>query len=309
MLRKRLFGIVALTALALTLVPSAFAQSNPDSTPESTEETTMAAQTGYADVNGLHVYYETYGSGDVPLVLLHGGLGSTAMFEPLIPALAQSRQVIAIDLQAHGRTADTDRPMTFEAMADDVAALITHLGFEQADVLGYSLGGGVALQTAIRHPEVVHKLVLISTAFRQDGWYPEVLAGMSAMTAEAAAMMLETPMYQLYSSVAPNVEDWPSLIGKLGTLLGQEYDWSQDVAALAMPVLIVVGDADSIRLPHAVEMFQLLGGAQADGGMGGLSNSQFAVLPSTMHWGILMRADLLPPIVTPFLDAPLSQPA
>jgi pimeloyl-ACP methyl ester carboxylesterase len=131
----------------------------------------------YAEVNGLEMYYEIHGTGE-PLILLHGGVGAIEMFGEVLPLLAEGRQVIAADLQAHGRTADIDRPLSFESMADDIAALIEHLGFEKADVMGYSLGGGVALQTAIRHPEVVRKLVVVSTPFERDGWYPEILAGM-----------------------------------------------------------------------------------------------------------------------------------
>jgi hypothetical protein len=154
-------------------------------------------------------------------------------------------------------------------MADDVAALIGHLGFERADVMGYSLGGGVALQTAIRYPEAVRKLVVVSTPFRRDGWYPEVLAGMGQMGPEAAEPMKATPMYALYSSVAPRPDDWPVLLTKLGALLGQDYDWSGDVAAMGTPTLVVVGDADSVRTSHAVEFFELLGGGKQDAGWDG----------------------------------------
>jgi pimeloyl-ACP methyl ester carboxylesterase len=185
----------------------------------------------HAAVNGLDLYYEIHGEGE-PLILLHGGVGAIEMFGEVLPLLAEGRRVIAVDLQAHGRTVDIDRPMTFEAMADDVAALIEHLGLGEADVMGYSLGGGVALRTAIQHPEVVRKLVLVSTPFKRDGWYPEVLAGMEQMGPEAAEPMKQTPMYQLYSSVAPRPEDWPVLLTKLGELLGQDYDWSEEVAAM-----------------------------------------------------------------------------
>ncbi len=156
----------------------------------------------YADVNGIKLYYEIYGAGQ-PLVLLHGGYGNTGMFGPNLPALAEGRQVIAVDLQGHGRTADVDRPVRFETMADDIAALIEHLGLHQADVMGYSLGGGVALQTAIRHPERVRKLVLVSTPFKRAGWFPENLAGMAQMGAEWAEAMKPTPMYQTYAAIAP----------------------------------------------------------------------------------------------------------
>src|SRR5947199_1995690 len=156
----------------------------------------------YADVNGIKLYYEIHGTGR-PLILLHGGLGAIEMFGPNLPALAKGRQVIAVDLQGHGRTADIDRPLSVALMADDIAALIRHLGLENADVLGYSLGGGVALQTAIRHPEVVRKLVVVSSAFKRDGWYPEVLAGMAAMNAEAARFMVGSPPHQVYVAAAP----------------------------------------------------------------------------------------------------------
>ena len=169
----------------------------------------------YASVNGLDLYYEIYGSGK-PLVLLHGGVGSIEMFGEVLSLLSEGRQVIAVDLQAHGRTADIDRPLSFEWMADDIGALIKQLGFERADVMGYSLGGGVALQTAIRHSDVVRKLVLVSTPFKRDGWYPEVLAGMAQMGPEAAEPMKQTPMYQLYASIAPKPDDWPVLLTEAG---------------------------------------------------------------------------------------------
>jgi pimeloyl-ACP methyl ester carboxylesterase len=266
--------------------------------------TTPGPTTGYAPVNGLQLYYEIYGAGR-PLVLLHGGLGVTGMFPQLLPALAQTRQVIAIELQAHGHTADTDRPLSFEHMADDVAALIGHLGLGNADLCGYSLGGGVALQTAIRHPEVVRKLVILSAPYQRQGWYPEVLAGMAAMNTEAAAAMVGSPMHDAYAAAAPRPEDWPVLVEKTGQLLRQDYDWSAGVADLQAPTLIVIGDADSVRTQHAVYMFGLLGGGQADGAMGGLPRAQLAILPATTHFTILDRLDLLLPIIPPFLDAPL----
>src|SRR6266576_2401666 len=206
----------------------------------------------YADVNGIKLYYETRGSGK-PLVLLHGGLGAIEMFGPNLPALAKGRQLIAVDLQGHGRTADIDRPLSVELMADDIAALIKYLKLDGADLMGYSLGGGVALQTAIRHPEVVRKLVIASAPFKQNGWYPEVLAGMASMDAEA---MVGSPMHDAYVRAAPRPEDWPRFIAKFRQLLTREaYDWAQDVVAIKAPTLIVVGDADSVRLAHAVELF------------------------------------------------------
>jgi pimeloyl-ACP methyl ester carboxylesterase len=261
----------------------------------------------YASVNGLEMYYEIHGTGR-PLILLHGGVGAIEMFGEVLPLLAEGRRVVAVDLQAHGRTADIDRPLSFGLMADDIAALIEHLEIEKADVMGYSLGGGVALQTAIRHPEVVRKLVVVSTPFKRDGWYPEVLAGMGQMGPEAAEPMKQTPMYQLYASVAPKPEDWPVLLTKLGQLLGQDYDWSEEVAAIEAPTTIVVGDADSVRTAHAVEFFELLGGGKADAGWdgSGMSNARLAILPATTHYDIFFSPTLAS-TVTPFLDAPVAE--
>jgi pimeloyl-ACP methyl ester carboxylesterase len=258
----------------------------------------------YAAVNGLDLYYEIHGAGE-PLILLHGGVGAIEMFGEVLPLLAEGRQIIAVDLQAHGRTADIDRPMTFEAMADDVAALIEHLGLGEVDVMGYSLGGGVALRTAIQHPEVVRKLMLVSTPFKRDGWYPEVLAGMEQMGPGAAEPMKQTPMYQLYSGVAPKPEDWPVLLTKLGELLGQDYDWSEEAAALEVPAMIVVGDADSVRPSHAVAFFELLGGGKRDAGWdgSGMFEARLAVLPGRTHYDIFF-SPAMPAAVAPFLDTP-----
>jgi pimeloyl-ACP methyl ester carboxylesterase len=250
----------------------------------------------YASVNGLEMYYEILGGGE-PLILLHGGVGAIEMFGEVLGLLAEGRQVIAVDLQAHGRTADIDRPLSFELMADDIAALIEHLEIEQADVMGYALGGGVALQTAIRHPEVVRKLVVVSTPFKRDGWYPEILAGMEQMGPEVAEPMKQTPMYQLYARVAPRAEDWPVLLTKLGQLLAQDYDWSRDAEAIEAPMMIVVGDADSVRTAHAVEFFELLGGGKADGGWdgSGMSDARLAILPATTHYNIFFSPSWRPP--------------
>jgi pimeloyl-ACP methyl ester carboxylesterase len=268
--------------------------------------TSKDAQGKFAPANDLSLYYEVHGTGQ-PLVLLHGGLGTISMVGQLLSNLVETRQVIAVELQGHGHTADIDRPLSYEQMADDVAALIRYLGLEQADICGYSMGGGVALQTAIRHPDLVRKLVVISAACKRDGWYPEVLAGMAAMNAEAAKTWIGSPMHQAYASVAPQPENWPTLADKLSQLLKQDYDWSEAVAVLTAPTLILVGDADGIRTAHAVEMFGLLGGGKVDSTMrGGLPQSQLAVLPGTTHFTI-METGLLTPIISTFLDIPLPE--
>ncbi|WFE94156.1 alpha/beta fold hydrolase [Micromonospora sp. WMMD987] len=255
----------------------------------------------YADVNGLRLWYEEHGDGP-PLVLLHGGYGAVEMFAPVLPALAQRRRVIAVDLQGHGRTADVDRPLRYESMADDVAALLRHLDLPGAEVLGYSLGGGVALRTAIQHPDLVRRLVLVSTPCKRQGWYPEVLAAMADQDERTGEQMRGTPPHQLYERIAPRPQDWPTLWAKTGALLRREYDWSPEVAALAVPVLLVFADADAIRVAHMAEFYRLLGGGhRAPGGDGTTrSLSRLAVLPGQTHQEI-PTTPLLPHLVLPFL--------
>jgi pimeloyl-ACP methyl ester carboxylesterase len=274
------------------------------------EETIMTTATydtrqgTYADVNGLHLYYEVHGTGE-PLILLHGGGGAVEMFGAILPMLAAGRQVIAVDLQAHGRTADIDRPLRFELMADDIGALIKQLGLGKADVMGYSLGGGTALRTAIQYPTRVKKLVVVSIPFKRAGWYPEVLANMREIGPESAEPLKQTPIYDLYAGIAPRLEDWPVLWTKLGDLMRREYDWSEEVAAIKAPTLIVFGDADGVHPSHAVQFFELLGGGKGDGGWdgSGMSNARLAILPGTTHYNIV-DSPMLAPIVTAFLDTP-----
>lgn len=290
--------IVASLILAVGVAPAAVA---------APASTLAPVRSGYAPVNGLQMYFEVYGTETkaAPLVLLHGGFGAIEMYAAILPALAAYRQVIAADLQGHGRTADIDRPITYEGMADDVAALITYLGFPRADVMGYSLGGETALQTAIRHPEIVRKLVLVSTAFRQDGWYPEIMAGEAQMSPAAAEQMKQTPMFRMYAAIAPRPQDWPRFVTKLGDLLRKDYDWTAGAAALKMPTLIVGADADAVRTAHTLEFFGLFGGGKRDAGWDGSGrpSAELAVLPGTSHYTIF-TSPALPAAVTPFLDQP-----
>jgi pimeloyl-ACP methyl ester carboxylesterase len=257
----------------------------------------------YADVNGLSLYYEEHGAGD-PLVLLHGGFGAGELLGPLTAALAAGRRVITVDLQGHGHTGDIDRPLLPEHMADDIAALIAHLGLERADVMGYSLGGTVALRTAIQHPERVRRLVVVSVAFRRDGSYPEVVAGFDQFGPEAADMIGRSPMGELYRAAAPRPEDWPVLVAKTAEMLHNDYDWGAEVAAMTTPTLVVFADADSIRPDHMIEFYGLLGGGRQEGGVDGSGRpaSQLAVLPGLTHYDI-STSPALPPAVVPFLDA------
>src|SRR5437763_1541341 len=212
--------------------------------------TTNKNQRGsYARVNGLDLYYELHGSGQ-PHVVLPGSFWTIGAMGELVPQLALSRRVIAVELQGHGHTADIERPLRYELMADDIAALIRHLGLAQADMFGYSLGGGVGLQTAIRHPQVVRKLALASTAFKRDGWYPEDLAAMSAISAEAFA---GTPIHDAYLRTSPKPDAWPTVVAKVRQLVTSDYDWTAGEAALKTPTLILGGHADRLRRPHELE--------------------------------------------------------
>ncbi|MER7419093.1 alpha/beta hydrolase [Micromonospora peucetia] len=262
----------------------------------------------YADVGGLRLWHEERGVGR-PLLLLHGGFGTTEMFAAILPALAARRRVIAVDLQGHGRTADVDRPLRYESMADDVAALIDHLGLTEADVLGYSLGGGVALRTAIQHPALIRRLVVVSAPCRRQGWYPEVLAGMPEPDEAASEQMRGTPPHELYTRIAPRPGDWPRLWAKTGGLLRRDYDWSAEVAALVVPTLLVFADADSVSTAHMVEFFGLLGGGHRDAGWDGTNRPacRLAVLPGLTHYDIV-DSPALPAAVLPFLTHPVSPP-
>lgn len=259
----------------------------------------------YADVNGLHLYYELHGpqnASNPPLVLLHGGYGATSMFGHLLPTLAQERPVIAVDLQAHGRTADIDRPLRFESMADDIAALLQSLNIPQADVLGYSLGGGVAIRAAIQYPQLVRKLVAVSAPFHSGGWLPDVRQAMSQMGPHLAEGMKQSPMYQLYASLAPNLEDWPRLVRQISSLVPSEYDWTAELPGMQPDTLLVYGDADSISPVSMAQYFALLGGGQRDGGWdnSGAIRHRLAVLPGVTHYDIL-GSPLLPQVVLAFL--------
>ena len=259
----------------------------------------------YADVNGLSLYYETRGTG-WPLVVLHGGLGAIEMFGPSLPLLATGRQVVAVDLQGHGRTADIDRPLDVEFLADDIAALAEHLGNDRLDIMGYSLGGLVALQTAIRHHDLVRKLVVVSTPFRRSGVYAErlVQADPAPVIAES---LKQTPVYQLYSALAPNLDDWPVLVTKLFASMAKEFDYSEGVTHMKAATLIACADADIFPPSHAAEFFGLLGGGLRDPGWDGARRpmARLAVLPGLTHYTICNAPALLTAVVE-FLDDPLT---
>jgi pimeloyl-ACP methyl ester carboxylesterase len=267
------------------------------------EGRTIGPEGHYADVNGVHLYYETHGTGE-PLVLLHGALGAGSMFDDNLAQLAKGRQVILVDLQGHGRTADIDRPLDPRYMADDVAALIRHLKLGRADVMGFSLGAGVALETAIRHPDVVRKVVSVSAIVRRRAMYPEILLQQATVNAAAADGMKQTPMYLAYHAVAPRPDDFPRLLDKLGTLMRSDFDYTPDIPRITAPVLLVQGDADIVPPSYAAELFGLLGGGKKDGGFDGSGKprSRLAILPGRTHYDILDDPTLMP-LAIAFLDA------
>jgi pimeloyl-ACP methyl ester carboxylesterase len=272
-----------------------------------TEWTTEAKGAGaYAHVNGINLYYEIHGTGR-PLVLLHGGLGSGEMFGPALERLAEAHQVIAPDLQGHGRTADVDRPIRLETMGDDIAALLDHLGIAQADAVGYSLGGGTAFQLAIRHPEKVRKLVLISTYFRDDAADAALRAQQGQVNASAAEFMKDTPMYQLYTRVAPRPEDFPRLLDKIGAFMAEPFDLTEQLRGIQVPTMLVTADADMAPPSHSVEAFKLLDGGLRDGGWMGENRPKgghaLAVLPGLQHYNIF-SSPLTAETILAFLDAP-----
>ena len=255
----------------------------------------------YADVDGLALWYDERGSGD-PLVLLHGGIGGSEIFDPILDTLAAGRRVIAVDLPGHGHTASPGRPLRYEDMADQIAGLIRHLGLDQADLMGLSLGGGVALRTAIQHPALIRRLIVVSAPFRQDGWFPEVVAGQSALGPEAAEMMKQSDFYATYAKVAPRPEDWVLHVSRVGELLGHDYDWSAGIAGITADVLLVFADSDSVRPAHIVEFFGLLGGGLSDPGWDGTAGpAQLAVLPGHTHY-VMAGSPALAETAAAYLD-------
>jgi pimeloyl-ACP methyl ester carboxylesterase len=270
----------------------------------SSSSLTAPAKSAHVAVNGVSYYYEVRGTDGTPLVLLHGGLHNTRLDAPVAARLAEQRQVISIDLQGHGRTADVDRPLRFETMGDDIAALLKQIGVEKADLMGYSLGGGVALRAAIQHPEQVRKLVLVAIPYASSGWYPEVQEGFKHLGRALAEMMRPSPVYQTYAAVAPHPERFPTLLDKMGELETRSYDWSAEVAKLPMPAMLVYADADALPISHIARFFELLGGGKRDGGLdgSGAPKGRLAILPGHTHYNVF-ESPALVAAVEPFLDA------
>jgi pimeloyl-ACP methyl ester carboxylesterase len=293
-MQRRDFLARAAVMLSATAAVPAFAQQH-------LESMMPNEKSGYAPVNGLEMYYEIHGEGE-PLILLHGGVGASEMFGPNLPPLARSRQVIAAHLQGHGHTKDIDRPLRFEFLADDIHALIAYLKLGKADVLGYSLGGGVALQTAIRHPDSVKRLIVISAAMARDGSYPEVNAAFDQMSAHAAQIAQNikgSPLGQLYPQV-----NWENLLRKIGEMESQPFDWSAHVKQIQSPAELIFADADSIRPAHIAAFYEALGGGKRDAGLDGSlrSAARLGIVPGATHYNIL-ATPAVAEMVLPFLSA------
>lgn len=277
-----------------------------------TKSTTQSASTlpkvpaptksGRLEINGVSYFYQVFGKGE-PLLLLHGGLGQTEMFGPVLTTLAKQRQVIGVDLHGHGRTSLGDREISLIDMGDDLAVILEKLGYQTVDVFGYSLGGGVAFRLAAQHPAVVRRLVIVSAPFAQDGFYPEMLPQQAAVGAAMADAMKDTPMYKSYAAVAPHPEDFPKLLDRMGAYMRKPYDWSADVPKLTMPVMLVYGDSDMIRPEHEIKFYQLLGGGLKDAGWGRehMSKNRLAILPNLTHYEIFLAPELAATVL-PFLN-------
>jgi len=265
-------------------------------------EETGDTHSGYVPAGGIDYYYEVHGKGE-PILLLHGGLGSMDMFAPVMPIIAEGRQVIGVDLHGHGRTELGDRPISLIDMGDDLAVVLETLGYERVDVLGYSMGAMTALRLAIQHPDKVRRLALVSGGFAQDGFYPEMLPMQAQVWAGMAEVMKGTPMYASYMAVAPHPGDFPRLLNRMGELMRAPYDWSDEVRTLEMPVMLVYGDSDMFRLEHVVEFYQLLGGGQRDAGWmrEHMARNRLAILPDLTHYEIFMASSMAR-TVRPFLD-------
>jgi pimeloyl-ACP methyl ester carboxylesterase len=259
-------------------------------------------KSGHAAVNGVNYYYAVYGSGE-PLLLLHGGLGQIEMFGPNLTHLAKSRQVIGVDLHGHGRTSLGNRDFSLIDMGNDMAGVLKKLGYDKVDVLGYSMGGGVAFQFAAQHPEMVRRLVLVSTPFSQDGFYPEMLPQQAAVGAAMAEQMKGTPVYKSYVAVAPHPEDFPKLLDVVGAYMRKSYDWSADVKKLTMPVMLIYGDSDMLRPEHEVKFYQLLGGGLKDAGWQRehMSQNRLAILPNVTHYEMGLAPQMVETAL-PFLN-------
>lgn len=290
-----LFAAVAASFATPTIAHAQETTTMPTATPKPTKS-------GHAAVNGVTYYYAVYGTGE-PLLLLHGGLGQIEMFGPNLSKLAESRQVIGVDLHGHGRTQLANREMNLVDMGDDMAGVLKTLGYDKVDVLGYSMGGGVAFQFAIQHPEMVRRVALVSAGYARDGFFPEMLPQQAAVGAGMLEMMKGTPMYKSYVAIAPNPDEFPKLLDQIGALMRKPYDWSADIKKLTMPTMLVYGDSDMYRPEHVVKFYQMLGGGLKDAGWQRehMSQNRLAILPNLTHYELGLAPQMVDAAL-PFLN-------
>ena len=259
-------------------------------------------EAGYADLNGLKMYYEVYGKGK-PIVLLHGSFMNIPLnWSPIIPQLARGRKVIVAEMQGHGRTKDIPRKFSYENMADDVSALLKHLSTDSADILGYSMGGGVAFQFAVRHPEQLRRLVVLSGTYAHNGWWPDVEASFATITAD---MFKGTAIQKQYDSLGNDPARFGDYIKKVMSIDLEPYDWSNEVKSIQAPIFMAIGDADGVRYEHALDLFRAKGGGKM-GDIHGLPRSRLAIIPGTTHIGMMLHTEWWLPMVTDFLDSDLN---
>ena len=260
----------------------------------------------YVVANGIDYWFEIRGKGE-PVLLLHGGLMSAGSFGPVLMKLAESHRVIGVDLLGHGHTALGSRKIIPAEIGNDLAIVLEKLGIQQADVMGYSFGGAVALQLAFQHPSLVHRLVIVSTPYAQDGWFAEMLPQQAALSAAMADKMKETPIYKSYVAIAPNPQDFPRLLDAMGEFMRQPYDWSESVKQLTMPVMLVYGDADMVRPEHYVSFYHLLGGGLRDAGWmrEQISQNRLAILPDVTHYEMGVSPKLAETVL-PFLNGKMN---
>jgi pimeloyl-ACP methyl ester carboxylesterase len=256
--------------------------------------------TGYVPVNGLKMYYEIHGKGE-PVVLLHGSyMAIPSNWQEMIAALAKTRQVIAVEMQGHGRTADINRDFSYDNLADDIAAMLDYLKIGKADLIGYSMGGGVAMDVAIRHPQNVRKVVSISAVFRHDGWVQEALDAYPHFTAD---VFKGSPFEAEYKKLSPRPNEFPTFVKRVIAMDLKPYDFgAEKLKATQAPIFFIHGDADGVRLDHIAEMFKLKGG-DIMGDMRSRSASRLAVLPDTTHLTLMQKTDIIAPLINDFLDA------
>ena len=305
MFKKTLSTLLIVTAAMLATPSVVFAQ---DASIAQSNKAALAktVKSGRIDVDGIQYHYQIRGQG-APLLLLHGGLGSVDMFAPIMPMLGAKRQIVGVDLQGHGRTPLGTRPISMAAMGADMAVILKKLGYGPVDVMGYSMGAGVAFQLSVQHPEQVRRLVLVSGSFAKDGFYAELIEAQGQLSSKMAEGMKDTPMYKSYVAVAPRPGDFPKLLDAMGDMMKKPFDWTADVSKLTMPVMLVYGDSDMYRPEHVVKFYQLLGGGLKDAGWQreNMSRNRLAILPGLTHYDIFLSPQLSATVV-PFLDGKVS---